>query len=53
MGEMSFTNSVIVSLGEEGRLWDLRNKDGGEEVIEKSQGAGCDVAKLLSPAVLQ
>lgn len=53
MGEMSFTNSVIVSLGGDRCLWDLRNKDGGEEVIEKCQGAGCNIAKLLSPTVLQ
>lgn len=39
MGEMSSTNSVTVSLGRKEHPGDGRNKEGGEEILEKSQGA--------------
>lgn len=37
MGERISTSSITVSSGGGKYLWNLRNKDGGEEVIEKNQ----------------
>ena len=48
---MSSTSSV--SLGRMKYLWNLRNKDNDEEMIEKNQGTRGNTARLLSPAALQ